>query len=454
MTLPSILYILLFLAALFAPLRWSMVACLLLCNIDFSSDSTGIGLPNLLKGIVLPLYLLWRLRAYAGHQKTIIAPIAWILLAIYAAIAASWSFFPLAALKLAGQMTGSLLICFVFLRAAKGGYLAPSVVVPVTIGTLALAALHSLFDPHSGSDHRFSSYAYAQTFAAFVAALYCVALCSKTLRLSIRVSLCAILAATIVFDGSRIWFIGILIATLLALLISEMRPWLKICAFGLAISSAAVFVASADRIMALLAQHAESNRIAAAITAAYQGDIKSAGLGTYRFRRGADAKEIEAIKDSSITELIFGHGTSNGGLVIVGSGFKANMDPNRLMHNEWLRVMYEWGIIGLTLWLMFLVSIGVFAFQGLRNDGNGYAKPLLVYLPAFLVALAGENIIAGAGTAANMGFLLLIALASLSHRRFRGYMPGRVMAPSAADRNVPVLQGRKARGENVMAPRE
>ncbi len=438
--LPWILYILLFLAALFAPLRWSMVACLLLCNLDFNSDSTGIGILNALKGIVLPVYLLWRLRAYAGHQKTIIAPIAWILLAIYAAIAASWSSFPLAALKLAAQMIGSLLICFVFLRAVKGDYLSPAVVVPVTVGTVALAALHSLFDPRSATDQRFSSYAYAQTFAAFVAALYCIALCSKSLRIGIRVSLCAVLATTIVFDGSRIWFIGISIATLLALLVSEMRPWLKICAFGLAIGLAAVFVAGGDRIMALVAQRAESNRIAAALTAAYEGDLKSAGLGTYRFRRDADAKEIQAIEASSITELIFGHGTSNGALVITGSRFKTGMDPNRLMHNEWLRVVYEWGLIGLTLWLMFFTSITVFALQGLRNDAYGFAKPLVIYLPAFAVALAGENIIAGAGTAANIGFLLLIALAGLSHRRFRRYVSERVRTPVAAELKSPVFE--------------
>jgi len=433
MILPLVLYGALFAIAAFAPLRWSLVAYLLLSTIDFGAGGGGnIGILNAAKGILLPVYLLWRLRAYAGHQKIILAPIAWIFLVIYAGIAGFWSFFPVAALKLAGHMIGSLLICFVFLRATKAGYVTPVVVIPVTAGALVIAILRSLFMPNYGDEAaRFTAFSSAQSFAAFLVALYCIALCSKTLRAGIRITLCALLVAALAFDGSRIWAIGLAAATLLALLVSGVRPWVKICACGLAIALAASLIAEGDKVMMFVARQAESNRIAAAITAVYEGDIRSYGLGTYELRRGFDAKEIRAIENSSIDQLLFGHGTSNGVLIITGSIFKIGTDPNRLMHNEWLRVMYEWGVAGMLLWLMFFGSIVIFAYQGLRRDPWGYSKPLLVYMPAFLLGLAGENIIAGAGNAVSVGFLLVIGLAGISHRSFAFRPPPRETPPVA-----------------------
>ena len=67
---------------------------------------------------------------------------------------------------------------------------------------------------------------------------------------------------------------------------------------------------------------------------------------------------------------------------------------------------------------MFIGSITIYALHGFKSESGEYANPLLAYLPAFLLGLAGENILAGAGSAASVGFLLLIALASVSHRQF------------------------------------
>jgi hypothetical protein len=52
----------------------------------------------------------------------------------------------------------------------------------------------------------------------------------------------------------------------------------------------------------------------------------------------------------------------------------------------------------------------------MRVDGVGYAKPLLSYVPAFCIGVTGENILAGAGHAENIGILLLIALAGIAYR--------------------------------------
>lgn len=415
MTLALTLYSVLFLVAAFAPLRWSLIAYLLLSTIDLVSANASVGALNAAKAIVLPAYLLWRLRDYAGHGKTILAPLAWGGLMVYVAIAGAWSLYPIFALKLVGHMAGSLLICLVFLRATKGNYLEPAVVLPVTTGALILAGLRSLFAPSFGGEvERFKSFSSAQSFAAFLVALYCIALCSKSPRLAIRLPLCGALAVALMFNGSRLWILAIVISTFIALLISNAPAWTKICIAGFSIVALALAVAEGGLILNFVAREAPSNRIAAAINAGYRGDSKSYGLGTYRLRRELDVRALDAISASSIGELVFGHGTSNS--TELAGGLAHNPDPNRILHDEWLRVMYEWGLVGTLLWLIFFGSIVLYAAQGVQKERWGYSKPLLAYLPAFALGLAGENIIAGAGNDVSVGFLLLIAFASVSHR--------------------------------------
>ncbi len=416
----------LFAVAAFAPLRWSFIAYLLLCTIDFPGDRSGVGFLNAAKGMLLPLWLLWRVRGYSGHKYTLLAPIAWILLTAYAGVYGFWSFYPTAALKLVGHMIGSLIICFVFIRGTKGGYLTPRVVIPVTIGCLVLGVLCSIFEPGWGEERvRFSSFTGAQGFAAFLVALYCVALCSRSLRISVRIPICAVLILALFLDGSRVWSAGLLIASLMALLVSGVRAWIKICSMGVLVALLAVLVGGSQTVIELLGRDAASNRIAAAITAFYEGDVTSSGLGTFRFRRQLTTIVVDRLRNSSVQELILGHGTCNGAIISGSSG--RGPDPNRFFHDEWLHVIYEWGVVGLTFWLLFFGSIAAFAYEAARRDPNGYAKPLVCYLPAFLLALSGENFIAAAGNSVTVGFLLLIALATIARRESWGQFPPGVM---------------------------
>jgi O-antigen ligase len=174
-------------------------------------------------------------------------------------------------------------------------------------------------------------------------------------------------------------------------------------------------VAAGQSIVDLL-QSAHQYRIAAAITAAYLGNEKDTGLGTFMLRRQLDARAINMIQSSSVAQLLFGHGTSNGRLVRNDLN-KGIGDPNRAMHNEWLRILYEWGIVGIILWLLFIGSLMAYAYHGLRRDSFGFAKPLFIYVPAFCIGVSGENIIAGAGHAENVGLLMLIGIAAIAQRR-------------------------------------
>jgi hypothetical protein len=365
--------------------------------------------------MVLPVYLLWRFRAYAGHERIWSAPVAWMLLTLYVAVASSWSSYPDYAIKLIGHMIGSLIICLVLVRATKAGFLDLRTIVPVTCGVIAMAIFHWRFLHNWGGEtERFTTFSGAQAFAAFAAALYCAVLPSRLIRLPLRIALCAVLAGAVLLNGSRIWIIGLLVSTLLSLFVSEGKSWVKIITFGLIVIAAAILTVEFETVMDLIARQAPVNRIAAAITAAYRGNLKARGLGTYNLREELFRRTFEQIENGSTVQLVFGRGTCNGALI--AATLSKNPDPNRAMHNEWLRSIYEWGIAGLVLWAFFIISLFTYALKGVGGDRFGYSKPLLIYLPAFVLGLTGENIIAGAGNAVSVGLLTLIAFASISHR--------------------------------------
>jgi hypothetical protein len=428
--LPYILFCVLFCVAIFAPLRWSLVAYIMLSAVDFYSGENGIGILNAIKGIGYPIVLLWRLKLYAGHGKVVLAPVAWLLLTVYAGLAAFWSLFPLSAAKLTAEMFGSFLICLAFMRATKAGFLTPSsILVPAAIGVLATGILRSLLLPEWGdSPYRFTGFTTAQGYASLLAALFAMALGARTLKSWVRWVLCLTLFTAVVLDGSRIYVIGLILSTMVALLVSYSKPWLKMIGVASIILIVLGLVAEKDTLLQLASEFAPRNRVADTINAVYEGDMRSTGVGTIIFRRNVYMRAFEEIRDSSLLQLTFGHGTSNGRM-LRGSLARGVGDPNRAVHNEWLRILYEWGGVGLGLWFVFIFSVILYALEGVQLDRFGHARPLLIFLPAFLCGFSTENILAGAGHAENIGFVLLAALATVSHRKRIVYLPRATPVP-------------------------
>jgi hypothetical protein len=427
MLLPLILYGVLLSLTFFAPLRLAMVAYLLLSVVDFNTANAGIGVLNATRGLVCPVILMWRLREFAGHGRITLAPIAWLLLIFYAAIASIWSLFTLSAIKLVAEMAGSFLIAMVFLRASKGRYLTPEIALPAGVGVILIAAVRmtyiqlygDVFSSASGgmsgdTPDRFTAFTTAQAFAALLTALYAIAVTSRTISIYIRAPLCLGIIIALLFNGSRLWLIALIVATVLGLLVSEAPTWFKIVGLG-AIMLAMIGVVAASELIIDALQGAHQYRIAAAIVAAYEGNEKDTGLGTVVLRRHLDTRALELIERGNVLQLCFGHGTSNGRM-IVGDINRGIGDPNRSVHNEWLRILYEWGFVGIILWLLFIGSLLTYAANGLKRDSLGFAKPLFIYVPAFCIGVSGENIIAGAGHAENIGLLLVIGIAAIAHR--------------------------------------
>jgi hypothetical protein len=266
------------------------------------------------------------------------------------------------------------------------------------------------------SADRFTSFVSAQSFAAFLAAMYCILLFARPVKAWIRLATLAALSIAAVLNGSRIWGISMFLATFLAVVLSGGRRNAKILGSVASCLLLLTLFAFRESLFATIVEQSAENRIAGAIADLVSGDDRGTGLGTLRFRKAIDDLAIRQIGESSPSQLVFGHGTTNAAAV-TGSLFTyyytqgERMDPNRMLHNEWLRVVYEWGLLGSALWLGFVGSVCALAWKRSRQRNGEAAKALCVYLPGFLFALGGENILAGAGNAVNMGFLLLVALA-------------------------------------------
>jgi hypothetical protein len=82
------------------------------------------------------------------------------------------------------------------------------------------------------------------------------------------------------------------------------------------------------------------------------------------------------------------------------------------VHNEWFRVQYEWGIVGLMLWLSTFLGVIVAAVRNRRErPQEPLTLALLAFLPGLALALTTENMFAGAGAAGIVGFSVIVAVA-------------------------------------------
>lgn len=412
---------------LFAPPRWGVLAWLVMGNLDATGPSqtaaSAVGWINAGKGVAVPIYLWWRL---GGGPSVILRALParlWLALTGYATIATLWAPFPLAAVKLVGNMVGILLCLVVLEKWARRDFFDVRACVVLVVASLALGVVQTYhyggvaygFD---GADQpsRFSSFVSAQQYGAFLVSFLAILLWVPGLRLPVRVTLCLALGAALALNGSRVWFLG-------AAFVLIVHFWRSI---GRIVAVTAFSAASACLLAMLLVNinildavqlDDSSNRIVATASALLTGADTShnVGLRDLNFRARVYEGVLDGLRESEVWQLAFGHGTSTGGSATLrafpSSYSSEEIDHNRAVHNEWLRALYEWGAVGLSL----LVGSTVTLFGGLiiyRRDPRTrmLVLPALSFLPAFLATFSTENVLAGAGNAVTLSLALVLAL--------------------------------------------
>jgi O-antigen ligase len=422
----QVIFLILLPVVLIAPPRWGILAWLLMGNLDPTGPESSVfvvGWMNATKSIILPLYLWWRLRAEPSEAPSMLPTRLWIALTAYAAAATIWSPFPLAAGKLVGNMLGIALTVVVLEKTVRRGLLDTRNLTWLMVGSLALGAVQTYgfrgqsygFD---GLDEplRFTSFITAQQYAAFLVVFLAVILTHSELRPVPRTVLCAVVCLALALNGSRTWIVG-------GALVVGVYIWIshrKVAAF-------AAFVVGTGILGVLLVSNLTrvdddviddtSGRVAATAGAIFTGRDTShnAGLRNLNFRFAMYNGVVAELGSATTTELLLGHGTSSGGNVAMRTFptmYKLDhLDPNRVIHNEWLRALYEWGILGLVLLAGVFASLVIgLAVRCRDRELRTRAATILAFMPAFLAAISSENVVAGAGNAVTMSLGIAVAL--------------------------------------------
>ena len=407
---------------LFGKPRWALLAWLLTANLDLTGPSNAVNLSvgwlNVLKSLGLPIYLGFRLRGIPSTVWRTPPALFWLGLAFYAAVATLWSVYPVAAFKMIGHMVGIVLILVVLEKFARGGVLDATVWRWFIVSSIAMALFQTYVIGGStygfdGPDQavRLTSFVGAQHFAALLVAFLAVTLWLDPLPRWSRWMLIACLLVCIFLNGSRTWFLGALFV-LVAYLRFEHRRVIGPAAVGAAGMVLTVLAAGNLGLLEPDRYVNTDSRIIATLNAllAGQDTPKRAGLRNIGFRTKIYRGFYEELSDADVREVLFGHGTSNGARIAkLVLPRRQRLDPNRVVHNEWFRVVYEWGIVGLLLWLAsFVTLVGAVMVNRALASSRRMNTALLSYLPGFVLALSTENAFAGAGMAMTFGLSALL----------------------------------------------
>lgn len=408
--------------AVFGTKQWALLAWFLMGNLDASGQgfaaASSVGLINAVKGIVIPLLLAWRFRKVGNNLLQTQAVKLWVALTLYATIAAFWSPFPLSAAKLVGNLIGLLLMVIVFKKAGQLGLIGKKFLVIAIIGSLALGVIQTYFlngtfskafpnDP----ELRFTSFISPQQYGALLVAFLAVLLTTYAFERTTLLVIVLLVFLAVLLSGSRTWLMG-------ALAILSLRWWLSLRNRSVLILShflVAILVVAAITLSDFFYDYISLNlpRLAEFIDA-ISGSAGVASVRTYGHRQRIYDSLWQDLSKSNVLQIIFGHGTSSGGLIFVKNSLneyaEITLDPNRIVHNEWLRSLYEWGIVGYLIFTVFFVVLFVWLMTAYIKSKKTIYFAVISYLIAFSVALTTENILAGAGNAVTMSFGMLLGV--------------------------------------------
>jgi hypothetical protein len=367
-----------------------------------------VGLENTIRTIIVPTILL--LRFGRSQFSTLIRQplgLLWLLLTAYAAVACLWSPFQLSGLKMVAYLVSYLMIGAIFLEAWKRGHLSPHLVAVALWASLGMAAIQTyvLGNPYGVSDlglrdERFTSFCAPQQFGAFL--LSAVAVLLVTSRLSATATLIHAAGGFtgIALCGSRYVFLGALLL-LPVVWLSHIVRQRTAPARTLRIIGGAAALGAAGTALAVFTVFQPGNRI---------NQLILDNIGTLVWRKGIYTQAWTALERRAPGEWITGSGTSSGASVVLGWDrryFEDRIDANRVVHNELIRVVYEWGLIGLVLFL----AAGVVLIRWLISAVRCRVIPAYAFaamLPTMILGCLSENILAGAASPGGVGFSLVL----------------------------------------------
>lgn len=402
------------------PMRWSLFCFILASHMDITSvtfnSATAVGFENTIRIVGLPTVLLLRTGFTALKDVAWTLPQKiWLALIGYAAIAGFWSGFPLAAVKMVAYLIAYFVLYMIFCGAWGERWLDIGLLRLVAWSVIALAVLQTfvLGNAWGGLEERFTSFSAPQYFAAFLVAVLAILMFSGD-RGWFHYATCGALMITIVFSGSRYVFVSTVALAVIGCfqLVSgrhgslSWKPNLRKMLVTLVIAAAGT---------GILFSYLPYNRIDELVGAVSEDDATVQDVGTFAWRLGIYEDILERLEKRTGTELFFGSGTSSGAALMLNHDpdhydLEA-IDGNRVLHSEFLRALYEWGIPGIGFLLAFLIATTAGFVRKIIAEGGGPGLAFAGALPSIVLGLAIENMLASAASAGGVGILLAMTFA-------------------------------------------
>jgi O-antigen ligase len=146
-----------------------------------------------------------------------------------------------------------------------------------------------------------------------------------------------------------------------------------------------------------------------------EDDATVEDVGTFAWRLGIYEDVLEHLGKRTGPELFFGSGTSSGAALMLNHDpdhyDREGIDANRVLHSEFLRALYEWGIPGIGLLLAFVIATTAGFVKKIAAEGGGPALAFAGALPSIVLGLAIENMLASAASAGGVGILVAMTFA-------------------------------------------
>jgi hypothetical protein len=370
-----------------------------------------VGILNAVRILGFPAILWMRLGIAAGIPSGRAAWLAWAWAAIVVYVTASLAWTPVD-MRFAGmKQVGYLAAYGLGAAAAIAAYRRRIITEPV-IGTaiylvlgLAVVQTYLLGNPFGDTlyEDRFVSFGSKQQFGEALVALLVLALFVVRFRPVTQGWYVVLLVVAELLNGSRVGLAGmafVLVIWMLQARTSERVAW-SVTVLLVATTVIGLVAVGGVRVAAL-----EGLRIHE-VWRALGGTKGLEGVGTWKARVEFWDAVRKRMAEGTAADWAFGRGVSSGGRL----GLRQGSEPNRTFHNEYLRVLYEFGLVGSVLLTLFLTGI-VVAAVWLAVGWGSYA--LLSFLPALLGFLGVENVFSGAGAAGGLGIVLILGSAAVA----------------------------------------
>ena len=404
--------------AIFLPPRHAVVAYILLSQFDFgitaSYSDSSLGWENALKAVVISTILLLRVRpidplpsAFVGVRNL------WMFLVGYAGLAVAWSPYRLSAVKMMGYFYAYTILFLIFTVAWRRKWLNSSSLIPVAFLSLLLGTLQTycLGNPYGDPDYdnRFTSFTGPQSFAPFLLCMIVLLLlCVRRTSGGILAAVCA--AVGLILTGSRYNVFGFVwVLLILAIAFTQSQR----CEFNLFLIARNIMLGGAVAVLIawVILSSLPKNRVNELLDVFSTRNASVQDVNTFAWRLVIYAETLKEISERNLLGLLTGSGTSSGAAVGIKVGYfqEATVDPNRIIHDEFLRCLYEWGVIGLLSFVGFLAALFRLSFKLVRLTRSPQAWACLAVIGPLFLGLLIENILGLGDSSAGVGYCLVFS---------------------------------------------